>query len=310
MDPDIENPDHGGLRRDLAAIQARLSARRRMLTMLASVGVSTFSASSWAQGPFGGMPPMPRGPQGRGGQGPGNGLGNGMGGTGSGAEIVSANGACIADPPETNGPYPADGSNTANGVLSNVLGVDGVARPDIRTSFGAYITTATGVPMSLTLSLVDVNTNCVPLAGYVIYIWHCDKDGKYSIYDLPYDNYLRGLQVADANGQVTFTTIFPGCYTGRYPHIHFEVYPSIEAATSYRNAALTSQLAMPADISKTVYDTVEGYRASVNAFARVSLAGDNVFGSSTAAQLAAQTPNVVGTVTGGLVATATIGLAV
>jgi protocatechuate 3,4-dioxygenase beta subunit len=292
------------LQRDLKLMGDRLTARRRMLAMLASAGVSTFSPASWAQGPFGGVPPMPRGPQAR------TGAGNGMGGTGANTgNVFSADGACLADPPETNGPYPADGSNTANGVLSNVLGVEGVLRADIRTSFGMYMTQAAGVPVTLTLSLVNVNNACAPLAGYAIYIWHCDKDGKYSIYDLPYDNYLRGLQVADANGQVTFTTIFPGCYTGRYPHIHFEVYPSVESASSYRNAALTSQLAMPADIAKAVY-AAEGYGASVAAFARVSLAGDNVFGSSTAAQLAAQTPALTGTVTGGYAATATIGLAV
>jgi protocatechuate 3,4-dioxygenase beta subunit len=38
------------------------------------------------------------------------------------------------------------------------------------------------------------------------------------------ESYLRGVQVTDSNGQVTFTTIYPACYSGRWPHIHFEVF--------------------------------------------------------------------------------------
>ena len=57
-------------------------------------------------------------------------------------------------------------------------------------------------------------------------MWHCDRLGRYSLYGagVTNQNYLRGTQEADASGNVTFTSIFPGCYSGRWPHIHFEVY--------------------------------------------------------------------------------------
>ena len=45
------------------------------------------------------------------------------------------------------------------------------------------------------------------------------------------ENYLRGVQAAGGDGIVTFTSVFPACYSGRWPHIHFEVYPSLDAAT-------------------------------------------------------------------------------
>jgi protocatechuate 3,4-dioxygenase beta subunit len=87
---------------------------------------------------------------------------------------------------------------------------------------------------------------------------------------------VRGVQEADSNGKVTFTTIFPAAYDGRWPHIHFEVYPSLDAATSASSKITTSQLAMPEDTCNAVYAT-DGYSASVSNLARVSLATDNVF---------------------------------
>src|SRR5581483_11223358 len=97
--------------------------------------------------------------------------------------------------------------------------------------------------------------------------------------------YLRGVQVTDSNGQVTFTTIFPACYSGRYPHIHIEVYQTLAAATTYANAVLTSQMAMPSAICSTVYNNATGYSASITNFSAVTTSTDNVFASSTAAQI-------------------------
>ena len=103
--------------------------------------------------------------------------------------------------------------------------------------------TAPGVPLTLTITLVNSNAACAPLAGYAIYIWHCDREGNYSLYDLPGENFLRGVQQTDANGAVTFTTIVPGCYSGRVTHIHFEIYRSLAAAaTTGASAVKTSQL--------------------------------------------------------------------
>ena len=110
----------------------------------------------------------------------------------------------------------------------------GVVRQDITSSFGTATATAEGVPLTFTLTLLDNANGCVPLAGAAVYAWHCDRDGQYSLYDssLTNENYLRGVQEADANGQVTFTSIFPGAYSGRWPHIHFEVFESMNNATA------------------------------------------------------------------------------
>ena len=145
--------------------------------------------------------------------------------------FVGAAELCIADPETTNGPYPADGSNTAPGGTSNILTESGVLRSDIRSSFGTSTNTAPGVPLTLNIKVGDAGRDCAALAGYAVYVWHCTQDGLYSLYTEPDENYLRGVQIADADGMVSFTTIFPGCYRGRWPHIHFEVYPDAAAAT-------------------------------------------------------------------------------
>ena len=69
------------------------------------------------------------------------------------------------------------------------------------------------------------------------------------------ENYLRGMQATDSNGQVTFTTIFPACYSGRWPHIHFEVYPSLATATSVSHMVKTSQIAMTEATCDEVFAT-------------------------------------------------------
>ncbi len=219
--------------------------------------------------------------------------------------------SCLVDPTETNGPYPSDGSNTINGVVSNVLTQSGVVRSDIRSSFGSSTTTAPGIPVTLTLKVVNANASCAALSGYAVYIWHCTRSGEYSLYSsgIQNENYLRGVQVTNSNGEVTFTTIFPGCYSGRWPHIHFEVYPSLASATSYNNRVLVSQLAMPQATSTAVYATT-GYSASVTNLAQITLSSDNVFGDNTSAQIAQQTPTFSGSTSAGYTATATIGLSV
>ncbi|WP_439570705.1 intradiol ring-cleavage dioxygenase [Sphingomonas sp.] len=222
----------------------------------------------------------------------------------------TSTGSCVADPRETNGPYPADGTNTSSGPTSNVLTATGVVRSDIRSSFVGSTTAVPGVQVTLTLTIVNVNASCAALAGYAIYIWHCDALGRYSLYDVPAESWLRGVGVTDANGQVTFTTIFPGCYTGRWPHIHFEVFSSLSAATGGNFARLISQLAMPADTCATVYNGSSTYTSSVANLARITVASDNVFGNNTAAQIAQQTPTMSGSVANGYTASAVIGLAI
>ena len=137
-------------------------------------------------------------------------------------------------------------------------------------------------------------------------MWHCDRPGRYSLYSsgVTNQNYLRGVQAADASGRVSFTTIFPGCYSGRWPHIHFEVFPSVSAATSVGNKVATSQIALPKDTCDAVYATA-GYESSVRNLAQVSLATDNVFSDGSALELA----TVTGSAAGGYTASLTVAVA-
>lgn len=226
------------------------------------------------------------------------------------ATPTSTTTVCIADPTETAGPYPADGTNTSGGSTSNVLTVSGIVRSDIRASFLSTTTVATGVQMKITLTLVNVNAACAPLAGYAVYLWHCDRSGNYSLYSgATAESYLRGVQVTDANGQVTFTTIFPACYSGRWPHMHFEIFSSLTNALGGRYAVLTSQLAMPAATCATIFADTVTYPTSASNLRSVTLANDNVFGDNSSAQLAQQTPAITGSAAAGLVASALIGIA-
>lgn len=210
-------------------------------------------------------------------------------------------------PEETNGPYPADGTNSVSGSVVNVLTQSGVVRSDIRSSFGAYAGTAAGVPLTLTITVTRSSTGCTPLSGYAVYIWHCTNDGLYSLYSsgVTIQNYLRGVQVTDANGQCTFTTIFTGCYTGRMPHIHVEVYPSLTSATHETNAVLTTQFAFPTETCRTVYTNASGYSSSLTALNRISFESDNVFSDDTTAQRTARTIALTGNYADGFTGTVT-----
>lgn len=229
--------------------------------------------------------------------------------TTTGSSTSSSSSSCTALPGETAGPYPADGTNSSSGSTSDILTSSGIVRSDIRSSFLGTTTQAGGVQTTLTLTLLNTSSSCAPLSGYAIYLWHCDRDGNYSLYSAPTESYLRGVQVTDSNGQVTFTTIFPGCYSGRWPHMHFEVFQSLSTATTGKNSILTSQLAMPSAVCSAVYPYATGYTSSVANFAAVSLSTDNVFGDNTSAQIAAMTPAMSGSVAAGYTATATIGIA-
>ena len=265
---------HPGLAGDLTRISAQLRQRRQMLTWLASGGAAAFIASCGGVGAS---------------------YGRGTSGLSS----------CSEDPTETSGPFPADGSNSANHSTSNILTSGGIVRSDIRSSFGGSTATARGVPLELTITLLNSSRACAPLQGYAIYVWHCDRSGNYSLYSssIQNENYLRGVQVTDARGQVKFTTIYPACYAGRYPHIHFEIYQGLSSATSYRNSLLVSQLAMPRDICQSVYKNAAGYNESLADLSNVTVSSDNVFGDSTAAQIARQTPVLTGSVSAGYTGT-------
>ncbi|MEE1622369.1 intradiol ring-cleavage dioxygenase [Zafaria sp. Z1313] len=210
------------------------------------------------------------------------------GATGTASSSSSASGLTEI-PDETAGPYPGDGSNGPNALQES-----GIVRSDIRSSFGDASVTAEGIPMTLELTILDMANGNVPFAGVAVYVWHCDRDGNYSLYSegVEGENYLRGVQIADENGVVRYTSIFPACYTGRWPHIHFEVYPDQDSITDAANAISTSQVAIPQDVSDAVYATA-GYESSVRNLSSLTLETDNVFGDDAGAtQLATVTGSV------------------
>jgi protocatechuate 3,4-dioxygenase beta subunit len=201
-------------------------------------------------------------------------------------------------PEETAGPYPADGSNG-----TNVLTESGIVRSDLTRSFGTGSAVAAGVPLAIELTVLDLSEAAAALSGAAVYLWHCDRDGRYSMYDesIRSENYLRGVQEAGSDGKVRFTSIYPAAYSGRWPHIHFEVYESLAKATAAADKLRTSQLALPEDVSRTVYAT-EGYEQSIRNLEQTSLESDNVFGDGYSLQLA----RVTGSADKGLTATLTV----
>ena len=198
---------------------------------------------------------------------------------------TSSTGSCVVTPSETEGPYP-----DKTGMINN----SAFFRRDITEG-------TSGLPLTLTLTIVNVNSSCAAVSSANVEIWQCDAAGRYSEYSQPgYDGsaqtFLRGIQTTDPNGQVTFTTIYPGWYAGRATHIHVDV---------FRSGALvkTTQIAFPESISAAVYATgvyaSKGQNSTTNS-------SDNVFSDGTTNELA----TVTGNTTSGYTATLTIGIAV
>ncbi|MDT7782705.1 MAG: hypothetical protein QOF58_1124 [Pseudonocardiales bacterium] len=190
-----------------------------------------------------------------------------------------------AIPEETAGPYPGDGSNGPNALTQS-----GIVRSDIRSSFGSSSKTAEGVRLNIELTVQ--NEDGKPYAGAAVYLWHCDINGDYSMYSdrVKSENFLRGVQEADSSGKLKFVSVFPGAYSGRWPHIHFEVYPSLSEATKAGNKITTSQLALPEATCKEVYGTT-GYTQSVRNMSRTSLQQDMVFRDGVDHQMATMSGN-------------------
>lgn len=176
---------------------------------------------------------------------------------------------CTLIPSETAGPFPLD--LTENSTYF---------RQDIREN-------KTGVLLNLKLKIFGVN-NCAPMQNVRVNIWHCDKDGLYSGYSQSNNQgqagltYLRGYQFTDANGEVNFVTIFPGWYTGRICHIHFQVYVSA-------NYAAISQLTFPIAAKNALYAANSSlYTKGADP---LTYASDNIFSNGYEFQLATLTEN-------------------
>ncbi len=182
-------------------------------------------------------------------------------GSGSNSSGSSSSGTCVVSPTETEGPYPTHSPSS-------------YARSDIRDD-------RTGVTLTVKVTIKNTNNSCAALGNTIVDIWHCDKDGNYSEYSSGYTgvHFLRGRQTTDSNGLVTFTSIFPGWYTGRATHIHVHIFNS--AGTSL----LVTQIAFPEGSSSAVATVngsdgvAYGYTKGMSGY--TSNANDNVFSDDT-----------------------------
>lgn len=224
--------------------------------------------------------------------------------TAAGAVVTPATTPTPADsvvPDETAGPYPGDGSNG-----KNVLDDAGVIRSDISTSIGSSERIA-GVPMTVHLTVTDSTNEYAAMPGAAVYLWHCDAQGRYSMYSqgVTDQTFARGVVETDAQGTATFTSVFPGCYAGRWPHIHFEVYRSTSEATSSGQIVKTSQIALPQAACEEVYADSATYPQSTRNLGQLSLTTDNVFSNDGGIH---QLATVTGDSTSGYVVNLTIGV--
>lgn len=282
--------DHRGLGADLERLLAQPASRRQSLRWLCScVGAAAMPLSG-----CGGSSADE-----------GYGITSSTTTTGSTGSTGSTSASCSVIPEETGGPYPGDGTNRNSTGVANALILSGIVRSDIRASVAGASGVAPGVPLTIRLKIENVAQGCAAAGGVAIYLWHCTREGGYSMYSngIVAENYLRGVQEADNDGYVTFTTIFPGCYDGRMPHVHFEVYPSLAKSTSAANRVKTSQFTFPLATLNEAY-TSSGYGSSVSNLARISYATDNVFSDGTSLQMA----SVTGNASQGYTATLTLGV--
>ncbi|MBX7115088.1 MAG: hypothetical protein K1X64_12230 [Myxococcaceae bacterium] len=227
--------------------------------------------------------------------GTGGGTGTGGGNTGAGGGTAAGGGAsagggtgsnptCQEIASETLGPYP-----DKVGMLNNAM----YERSDIAEG-------KAGTALDVVLSLVNTNAACAAITGAKVVVWHCDADGHYSEYagQPGYDGtgttYMRGVQVSDNNGQVTFKTVYPGWYPGRATHIHIEVFVN---GTSRK----VTQLAFPETVNTAVY--AQGVYASKGSNPQTN-GNDMVFQDSLADELA----TVTGNAATGYLAALTIGV--
>jgi protocatechuate 3,4-dioxygenase beta subunit len=224
---------------------------------------------------------------------------------------ASAGTACPALPEETSGPFPADGSDLHDGGrVPNVLAAPGIVRQDIRPSFDTPSSVAAGVPLRVELTLLDISRACQPLADSAVYLWNCNRDGDYSLYGrgIEHENYLRGVQFTDHEGRVAFQTIFPACYSGRYPHLHLEIFKQGARSLEATTRVLTTQLTAPREVCSRVYADAPGYTRSAAQFKGLLPGDDMVFAASSPAELALQTLVITGNLGAGFTGRAALGI--
>ena len=195
--------------------------------------------------------------------------------TSSSTSTGTTGAACAVTPTETIGPYPS---------LRDIF------RSDVRED-------RQGTALTLTMKVVNANANCAPVANANVEIWHVDAAGDYSEYgSQTAATFLRGIQTTNANGEVTFTTIYPGWYQGRATHIHVEV------VINGRSVKAT-QIAFPESINNSVHTQGVYARRGTNP---MSNASDGIFADSLTAELV--TPS--GSASSGFTASFQIGVSV
>lgn len=188
----------------------------------------------------------------------------------AGEVVADAN--CIVTPSETEGPFPT--KNPASYVRSDIRKGDDI-----------------GADMGTKITVVNANNNCAVLAGAIVDIWHCDVNGNYSEYggtQMQSTNYqsvhwLRGRQMTDSNGLVTFQTIFPGWYQGRATHIHVHIY------NSAGRSLLVTQIAFQDSLSVSVNNTGAAYGYTKGISGYTYNANDNIFHDSVAREMSVVT---------------------
>jgi protocatechuate 3,4-dioxygenase beta subunit len=191
--------------------------------------------------------------------------GTAAGGAATTTAAFGAAGSCVLIPEETEGPYALD-----------LSGEEPMFRSEITEGHP-------GVPLSLTMTLVDTNADCAPVSGARVDLWHCDAVGVYSGFSQPGtdtvgETFCRGIQLTEGNGQVTFQTVYPGWYQGRITHVHFQVFLG-------SGLAATSQISFPEEVTDAVY-AVEPYAAKGPNTSVASFSQDMVFADGTQYQMA------------------------
>ncbi|MFV8325586.1 intradiol ring-cleavage dioxygenase [Flavobacterium sp. ZS1P14] len=209
--------------------------------------------------------------------------------TTTGTDAINNSGSCTVTSSETAGPFPTKVPSSL--VTTNI------------------VSDRTGVGFTINVTIKNTNASCAALAGAIVDIWHCDKDGYYSEYggtgmqsaDFTAVHFLRGRQTTTANGIVSFKSIFPGWYSGRATHIHVHVYSASGASL------LVTQIAFPEGSGSAVVlvnaSTTNGYSKGMTGY--TYNASDNVFSDGVANELS----TITGSIAEGFVLEHTINVA-
>jgi protocatechuate 3,4-dioxygenase beta subunit len=202
----------------------------------------------------------------------------------SGTSSSSASSSCEQATNVTRGPYFVDNIDDPN-ISGDVVDSSIPERSDVRTDTKGSGGTQSGLPLTLTINVGSYSSSsCSPIAGAQVHIWHCNAQGEYSDIeaagngggaDLTGQNFLRGYQSTDSNGQVTFTTIYPGWYSGRTVHIHMKV--RIFDSSGNVTTEATTQLFFDDTTSTAVYTANSAYSRSASR--DVLNAADQIYGS-------------------------------